>query len=163
MRKRSDITEKERKMHAAVVQEKAEAAWKNRQHEQAIALSTEAIQLDPDSLPAYEVRIMAYIIKRQYDLAINDAGEILKLNPASSLAYAIRGESYRMKGRNDLAISDANEALRINPKSVIANETKKLLNRTRTMQMKPAGVHVITAAAVEYETVNRISNRRSLP
>ena len=143
--------------------EKAEAAWKSRHYEQAIALSTKAIQLDPDSLPAYEVRIMAYTMTRQYGHAISDAAEIIRLKPNSSLAYAIRAEAYRMKGKNNLAISDANEAIRLNPNSAMAYETKRLSDRALAMTVKPAftaraGVYHITAADVEYEAANRNSD-----
>ncbi len=107
------------------------AYYGNGDYDRAIADFTEAMKLDPSTVPAYFApaygrRGLAYAEKRDYDHAIADYGEAIRLDPNSAPAYNGRGLAYFREGDLDRAIADYNEAVKRNPGYAIAYDNRGL-------------------------------------
>jgi tetratricopeptide (TPR) repeat protein len=74
--------------------------------EEAIGAYTEAIQLKPDFVLAYQNRGRAYNDKGDFHKAISDFTEAIRLNPNFGEAYYWRGLSYKEAGVLDKAERD---------------------------------------------------------
>ena len=79
---------------------------------------TEAIRIDPKSVPAYSHRGTTWVLKGQYDKAIADFTEVTRIDPSSAFAYGGRAIAWQMKREHHKAIDDFTEAIRLDPTNV---------------------------------------------
>src|SRR5271166_5902962 len=86
------------------------------EYDQALAVYTEAIRLNPNDAMAFNERAFVYDKKGDYDRAIADSTEAIRLNPKFAKAFNNRGFAYKNKGDYERAIADYTEAIRLNPK-----------------------------------------------
>ena len=73
-----------------------------------IAYFTEALQLDPNLVDAYEKRAMHYYFQEKLDKAIQDCTRVIELKPNSVNAYLLRGLAYLKKGHGEGLIAEIN-------------------------------------------------------
>ena len=69
-------------------------AEKQREYDKAVGHYTEAIDLNPEYVDAYNNRGVAYRNKGEFDLAIQDYTKAIDLNPEYAEAYCNRGEAW---------------------------------------------------------------------
>jgi tetratricopeptide (TPR) repeat protein len=84
-------------------------------HDEAIALFTQAIKLDPNCAPAYVGRAGAWGQKRYRDREVADSSEAIRIDPGNASYRVARADSWSAQGRHSRAIDDYNEALRLEP------------------------------------------------
>ena len=89
-------------------------------YDKAIVHYTEAINLNPEHVNAYNNRGVAYANKGEIDAAIQDYNKAIDLNPEDAEAYNNRGVAYANKGEIDAAIQDYNKAIDLNPEDAEA-------------------------------------------
>ena len=80
-----------------------------------IALSTHAIELDPDLAEAYKSLGLAYYQREWYKSAIEQYRKALSLNPNYASAYANMGELMLWTGHQDEAIRLVRKAIALSP------------------------------------------------
>ncbi|MBN1661243.1 MAG: tetratricopeptide repeat protein [Anaerolineae bacterium] len=115
--------------------------WKGSEHlaageyDQAIAMYSKALELQPNDQRALEGRGQAYRITGQYLNAIADLSQALQLDPDSAIALRHRGDAYRMLGNHRQALRDFDRSLQLAPDSTFAlssrGETHRLLRNHR--------------------------------
>ena len=76
---------------------------------------TKAIEINPQSAPAYNNRGITYKELKQYDSAIADYTKAIEINPQYAQAYNNRGITYNDLKQYDSAIADYNQSIEINP------------------------------------------------
>lgn len=89
-------------------------------YEEAISNFTQALHLDPQYVPAYDSRGIAYATLKQYDHALSDFTEAIRLNPHNATTYYNRGTAYLAMNRVEAAVSDYTEAIILDPHYVQA-------------------------------------------
>ena len=90
----------------------ASAAHNNRQYDQAAAFATEAIQLDPGSLQAYQIRAAAYWYSERFVEAVDDYSHLIATAEETHEAYySGRGHVYAELGEYEKALEDLNRAV----------------------------------------------------
>ena len=90
------------------------SAEKQREYDKAVGHYTEAIDLNPEYVDAYNNRGVAYRNKGEIDAAIQDYNKAIDLNSELAEAYNNRGNAYVNKGEIDAAIQDYNKAIDLN-------------------------------------------------
>ena len=90
-------------------------AHREKRYEQALAIFTSAITLQPRYSLLYLNRASVYSDLGQYDLAIADYNQALLLDPAFPQAYLDRAAAYSRKGDLTAAIADCDRALQLQP------------------------------------------------
>jgi len=88
-----------------------------------IAMSTEAIRLNPNDAVAYYNRGMAHNNKGDYNQAIADFSQAIRLNPNDAATYYNRGNAYNNKGYYDQAVADYDLAISALDKKIISPYT----------------------------------------
>lgn len=83
----------------------------------AIALFSQAIQVDPKFAPAYQNRGFALSLQNNLDAAISDYNQAIQLDPKNVDAYYNRGTAKGQQGDFDGAIADFNQVLQLRPQS----------------------------------------------
>lgn len=96
------------------------------QYDLAIADYSQAIQLNPNYVEAFDNRGQTYYDKAQYDLAIADYNQAIRIKPDFADAYTNRGVAYVGEGQLDLAIADYNTAIRLQPNNATELEDRGL-------------------------------------
>jgi len=81
---------------------------------------TQAIELKPDFMSAYNNRGLAYSKKGLPDKAIPDLNKAIELEPNDPVALVNRGFTYQMIGQYDRAILDYTDAIRLEPDFALA-------------------------------------------
>ena len=84
-------------------------------YDKAIVHYTEAINLNPEHVDAYNNRGIAYRNKGEIEAAIQDYNKAIDLNSELAEAYNNRGNAYLNKGEIEAAIQDYNKAIDLNP------------------------------------------------
>ena len=107
------------------------SAEKQREYDKAVGHYTEAIDLNPEYVNAYNNRGIAYRNKGEIDAAIQDYNKAIDLNPEHADAYNNRGVAYRNKGEIDAAIQDYNKAIDLNPEYVNAYNNRGIAYRNK--------------------------------
>jgi len=79
----------------------------------AIANFDQALQLDPQSVPAYFSRGRANKLDGNYEQALRDYTQTIQINPKAVAAYVNRGQIYNLEGDHDRAIVDFNQAIQL--------------------------------------------------
>jgi tetratricopeptide (TPR) repeat protein len=69
----------------------ARACLEQKDYDRAIALCTEALEIDPNRAHLYHIRGSAHLDKKDYDPAIADFTESIRLDPGDATNYHIRG------------------------------------------------------------------------
>ena len=87
----------------------------NGDYKQAIREYTNAIQLKPDYIEAYQERGDANTKTGDYDGAIADYSEAIRLYPDSPSPYLSRGFAYQLKRDFDRAVADYELAIKLKP------------------------------------------------
>jgi serine/threonine-protein kinase len=82
-------------------------------HDQAIAETGLAHQLDPVSYPIYSDYLNTLIVARQYDRAIAECRRAIALCPDFAYGYAWLGMAYMLNGQAQEAVKAAQEAYRL--------------------------------------------------
>jgi tetratricopeptide (TPR) repeat protein len=95
---------------------RASAYMRKSDYDRAIQDYDDAIRLNPNDAPPYNIRGSAYFLKGDSDRAIQDFNEAIRLNPNYAIAYTSRGVAYIDKGDYSHAIRDYDDAIRLNPK-----------------------------------------------
>ena len=93
---------------------------KKQYHKKAIKHYTEAIELDPKWVKAYNNRAVSYRRIRDFDAALKDCNEAMKLDPEFVFPYIVRGLIYDDKGDFNTAIEKYNEAIALEPDYAIS-------------------------------------------
>ncbi len=99
--------------------------------EDAIALFTHSLQLDPQDHLAYNNRGIAYKRKGLFDKAIEDYNRALEIKPDYTFALANRGNARYRKGDLDGALSDLTAALKQGKKDSILHTTLGLVRKDK--------------------------------
>ena len=86
-----------------------------KEYDKAIEHYTEALNLNPQLVTAYNNRGVAYNNKHDYDRAIKDYTQAIDLDSNHVSAYNNRGSAYNNKGDYDRAIEDYNKAIELKP------------------------------------------------
>jgi lipoprotein NlpI len=86
--------------------------------DKAIAVFSQAIEVDSKSVKAFVGRAEAYQANFDYDRAIADETSALRLDPNDADALEERGWDYYQKGDLDNAITDCTAAIALNPDDV---------------------------------------------
>jgi hypothetical protein len=85
-----------------------------------VALISDALQEDPDSVPLLLVRARAHIALRRDLEAQADLRDIIRLDPQCSSAYRMLGELAARRNENESAAIFFREALRLDPNDIEA-------------------------------------------
>jgi len=83
------------------------------EYDHAIANFDQALQLDPQSVPAYFSRGRANKLNGNYEQALHDYTQAIQLDPKAVAAYVNRGQIYNLEGDRDRAIADFNQAIQL--------------------------------------------------
>ena len=84
-------------------------------YDRAIADSTQAIQLDPGYVLAFNTRGLAFHQKKEYDRAIADFTEAIRLDLSQAFLFHNRSLAFYAKKETDRAMADCSEAVRLDP------------------------------------------------
>lgn len=84
-------------------------------HRQAVAVYTNAIDLDPAGPYAYVGRAVAYLAGRRYEDAANDCSKAMERAPTEPVPVLLRGDARRSMGELELALADYAKAIEIDP------------------------------------------------
>ena len=88
---------------------------KQKWYDKAIAHYTEAVDLNPEHVNAYNNRGATYGKMGDWARVLQDCNTAINLDPEGSYAYINRGVAYRKLGDFDRAIQDFNKAIELNP------------------------------------------------
>lgn len=105
---------------AALFISRAEAYDDKGDVDRAIADLNKAIELDPNSVVAFENRGTLFVRSGKPDRAIEDYDEAIRLDPNYAQAHADRGVAYYIKGNYARAIENYSEAIRLDPKHAVS-------------------------------------------
>lgn len=92
---------------------KAAAAYSDQKYEEAIAIYTEAILLNPTNALFYAKRGQAFLKQQRPNACIRDCDRALELNCDSAAAYKFRGRANRLLGNWEAAAKDLRQACKI--------------------------------------------------
>lgn len=105
---------------AALFISRAEAYDDKNDLDRAIADLNKAIELDPNSVLAFENRGTLFVRSGKPDRAIEDYNEAIRLDPNYAQAHADRGVAYYVKDDYARAIENYSEAIRLDPKHAVS-------------------------------------------
>lgn len=120
------------------------AAEQSHQFDQAIALFTRAIELDPKHYVAYKARGNAYQGKEQFDHAIEQYQLSLKINPNHASTYYNQGIAYYRKAQIG--------------KDQAADYAKAVASYSRAIELKPTYYAAYLNRGVIYTETNRVDD-----
>jgi tetratricopeptide (TPR) repeat protein len=89
--------------------EEAEAAYQQKNYQEALRLYSKIIELDKNHVNAYGMRGMIYFLDNQHQKAIDDFSQAIKLKPEAAY-YDTRGQAYYALGKLADASRDALKA-----------------------------------------------------
>ena len=129
---------KQKELTAQEWLEKGYKHIKDKNWDEAIYCSSEAIRLKPDFALAYVNRAAARVDKKDIEGGIQDCNEAIRLDPNIYNPYYIRGLAHSTKGDINKAIDDYTEAIRRNP-----NDSSSYVNRSQVYFTKKSWDNVI--------------------
>lgn len=103
-------------------------AFLRRELDKAVEYFTQAVQLDPRYIDAYNARGYTYVSMGQFDQAIADANQVLGMDPQNAYAYAMRAFAYYGLENTAQAMADVEYALQLDPNLAVAYNTRGALN-----------------------------------
>lgn len=90
----------------------ASAAHESQHFDKAVAYATEALEIDPDSVPAYHFRAAAYWYSERFVEAIDDYSHLIAaIEDAAQRPYNARGQAYAELGEFEKALDDLDRAI----------------------------------------------------
>lgn len=89
-------------------------------YDQALALLTQAISLDPASGSAYSYRGLTYFQMANYQAAFTDLSQAMRYSGITVELVTLRGQACFHLGWHDEAISDLTEAIKLSPNNTNA-------------------------------------------
>jgi tetratricopeptide (TPR) repeat protein len=134
-------------------------------NDQAIAMFSQAIRLDPGLAEAWHYRGYAYELKGDYDRAIDDYTEAIRLNASYAKAFNGRAVAYFKKGDYNKAIIDYNRAIQLDPdRSTLSDvyigrgrayskkedHDRSIADFSRAIQLNPTDAYLYRSRGFEY-------------
>ena len=86
--------------------DQSQTAFKNKDWDKVVRVTTEVIALDPKNTVAFTNRSAAYAQKNFLNKALQDSNDAIAFNPKFPLAYNNRGYVYELLGNNRKAAND---------------------------------------------------------
>jgi len=108
----------------------AQELFEARHYPGVVALVSESLECDPDSVPLLLLRARAHIALRLDLEAQADLPDIIRLDPQCALAYRLLGELAGRRDENDSAAIFFREALRLDPGDREASEWLAIVETT---------------------------------
>lgn len=108
-----------------VLMNQGNSHYEKKEYDQAIALFSEAISVEPSNYRGYFWRSRVFSALGDHEKEIADLSEVIRLNPDAE-SYDSRGLSYLVVNDYGKAIADANEALRLKPDYYHAYRTRAM-------------------------------------
>jgi hypothetical protein len=108
----------------------AQELFEARHYPGVVALLSDALDCDPDSVPLLLLRARAHIALRRDLEAQADLRDIIRLDPQCALAYRLLGELAGRRDENDSAAIFFREALRLDPGDREATEWLAIVETT---------------------------------
>lgn len=87
--------------------------YRKEDYSRTIALATEAIEMEPDCLPAYSIRAAAWWCSEHQVEAADDFSKLLELGDELFSPYCNRGQILAEMGEFDRALEDLNKAMEL--------------------------------------------------
>lgn len=115
--------------------EQGKQAIFQKQHTQAIAAFTRAIQIAPQFQPAYVWRGVAYQEIRQQEKALHDFTKAIQLDPTDNYALEQRAHLYRRMGQPDKARTDEEQAAQLREKN--RNQIRTNIEEAKKRKKRP--------------------------
>ncbi len=122
----------------------AQELFEARQYPGVVALVSESLESDPDSVPLLLLRARAHIALRRDLEAQADLRDIIRLDPQCALAFRLLGELAGRRDENDSAAIFFREALRLDPGD---REASEWLAIVETTARPAAAAHKLPAPA----------------
>ena len=141
---------------------------KQKWYEEAAKHYTQAIQLDPNQVSAYNNRGLVYQHKGDYKEAIKDFDRAINLDPNDAIAYYNRGLVYQHKGDYEKAIADYTQAIQLTPDlaQAYSNRGEVLLHlrdwekaEADLITAKEMGMDIIASFRNDYKSVEDFKDR----
>ena len=126
--------------------EKGLALIKARQYDKAIEAFSEAIDMIPGDVEAYNYRGIARAYQKDYDGAIEDYTAALKIRPGYAEALNNRGFAWVKKGILDKALADFSRAIELEPNFLDAYISKAWILATSTDKRYRSGKQAVALA-----------------
>jgi len=111
--------------------EQAHKHWLDKNPDEAIRCTTEAIRLKPDFAEAYNRRGAAKRDKGDLDGGLNDYNEAIRLKPDFAIPYSNRGIARQAKGDLEGALKDHAEAVRLKPDDAVSYNNRGLARQAK--------------------------------
>jgi tetratricopeptide (TPR) repeat protein len=111
----------------AIVYDRANAHFRLRSYEQALADYTTALEHARDHVEAYLNRGLTYSALGNYPEALRDFNQAIVLAPHQALSFHHRGQVYARMGRYTEALKDYDRALELNPRYASVHNNRGLL------------------------------------
>lgn len=105
--------------------------YEKKDYDRAIDAYSQAIQLAPNYVVAFNDRGNVYLNKKDYERAIQDYNEAIRLRPGYALAFFNRGLAYQNKGDHERAIQDYDQAIELSPNYTAAFNNRGNAYRAR--------------------------------
>ena len=138
-------------------------------HQQAIEYYSNAILLNPQTVPAYINRGVSYEITKNYESAIQDYHAVLKLDPEHPGAYNNLGVVYFYQGDYKQAIQYYNRAIELGSTMALCNRGEAWLHlaewekaKDDLTRAKNEGVHIVNSFRNYYKDVADFEQRNGL-
>lgn len=94
---------------------RARVAWRDNETAQAMVSIDKALALDPDLLPAYQIRAIIYRSQQAYTAALADLEQAIALDPGYVDAYIALGLTYQAMGDLEQTVASYQQALDLEP------------------------------------------------
>lgn len=146
----------DRTLKAADLIDRGNAHFERNEYDEAIALFSEAIRIEPDNYRGYLSRSHVFMELYDHEKETADLTEVIKLKPDAE-SYRNRGSSYLSAKDYDRAIADLTESVRLEPDFIAAYETRGFahyLNRNYQLAI-PDFTRVIEARPTDFATYAR--------
>jgi tetratricopeptide (TPR) repeat protein len=141
----------------------AQELFKARHYPSVVALVSDALESERDSVPLLLVRARAQMALRRDLDAQADLREIIRLDPACSVAYRMLGELAARRDENDSAAIFFREALRLDPDDQDADVWLAIVQATAKPARMPKGTRAPTPGAFEDDGPTRRFVARAAP
>lgn len=138
---------------------------KSNNYKNAIAAYTNAIELKPQYVQAYNNRGLAEIDLGNYQQAIDDYNKAIELNPKEANAFNNRGNAYKDLGNNQQAINDYNKTLELSPEDEMAyynrgnvynalgNHQQAISDYNKALKLNPKDTEAYSNRGVAYNAL----------
>lgn len=98
---------------ALILCEEARRHARELRRDEAVAAVSRAVELDPDCLPAYELRLALRLEGQDWPALVADLTEVIRLRPGHADAYTQRARIYNLLGQFERAVLDCDKVLEL--------------------------------------------------